>query len=186
MGVAVAVLRRKMKGAATAMFSAQMAEVHGPVLFKWALAQTGRPSDAWDLVQDTFERALRSAPGDANEGELRSWRLTVLRNRFRDQRRAARVRRVAQIDLDALATAEPAEQPAWAHVDVQTVTALLPALSPCVRDAFRLHLAGYRAAAIGRLLGIKASTVAIRIFRARRRVHQMLGATTAANDNRAD
>ncbi|HLK92858.1 MAG TPA: RNA polymerase sigma factor [Polyangia bacterium] len=163
-----------------------MAEVHGPVLFKWALAQTGKPCDAWDLVQDTFERALRSAPGDVNESELRSWLFTVLRNRFRDQRRAARVRRVADINLDALPIAEPAEQPAWARVDMETITDCLPSLPPRVREAFRLHLAGHRAPAIARLLGIKTSTVAIRIFRARRRLHQLLGATTSANDNRGD
>ena len=49
------------------------------VLYRVALAMTGQPADAEDLVQDTLVRAFRAIDG-FDGAHPRAWLLTILRN----------------------------------------------------------------------------------------------------------
>ena len=51
--------------------------VHGPLLLAAARAITRDEAEAEDLVQTTFERALRAAPTIRDSGAIRAWLLTV-------------------------------------------------------------------------------------------------------------
>ena len=165
-----------------AMFD-EMASLHGSTLYRWALVWSGQSSDAWDLVQDAFERALRHRPPVANDNELRRWLLKVMKNRHLDQCRAAAVRLVADVDVATLERPDD-ELPRWQCVDTATVRSLLPRLSPRLRVTFLLHIEGCSGADIARRLSVHPNTVASRVFRARRHLQRLLAEKpSVANDN---
>jgi RNA polymerase sigma-70 factor (ECF subfamily) len=152
-----------------------MAVVHGPSLLNWALAHLGQLSDARDLVQDTFERALRARPPVADHQELRRWLFRVMRNRHLDHRRSAIVRSASDVDVDTLPEpeVEPEQRPLWKRMDLETVSSLLPALSRPLREAFMLYIAGHSGNEIARRLLIAPNTVTTRVFRARRTLRRL-------------
>jgi RNA polymerase sigma-70 factor (ECF subfamily) len=153
---------------------AKMCAIHGPSMLKWAMARSRHAGDAWDLVQDTFERALRACPPVSNQTELRRWLFTVLRNRHYDNCRSAEVRFIADVDVERLPDAEPEEVALWKRFDLSTVQGLVPQLSPPLRAVFQLYLAGCPSFEIARRLLIPAKTVATRMFRARRTLQRLL------------
>ncbi len=81
-----------------------------------------------DLVQDTFERALRHLAG-AHEPvrNTRAWLVAILRNVFIDRVRAERA---TTADVDDCEAPEPDPQPAWADVSLGDVRAACEALDP--------------------------------------------------------
>jgi RNA polymerase sigma-70 factor (ECF subfamily) len=167
-----------------AVFEA-MGSLHGSALHRWALAWSGDASDAWDLVQDAFERALRHRPPVADDNEMRRWLLKVMRNRHLDHCRALAVRSVANVDVATLAQpVDDEELPRWRCVDTATVRSLLPKLSSCLRATFLLHIEGRSGSDIARRLSIHPNTVASRVFRARRHLQRLLAEKlSVANDN---
>jgi RNA polymerase sigma-70 factor (ECF subfamily) len=69
---------------------------HGPLLLAAARAITRDEAEAEDLVQSTFERALRSAPAIRDARAIRAWLLTV---QTRDALRLVRrLRRTIRLD----------------------------------------------------------------------------------------
>ena len=148
---------------------------HQSALYGVALKLCGRPEDSHDLVQDTFERAMRSevAPQSA-----RAWLFSVLHHLFIDRQRK-KVRRPQHKSLDEveLAAREPEPPPAWTALSVDEVRAALDRLEPEFREAYRLHaLEGLGYAEIGAKLGVPVSTVGTRIMRARRKLRELLQA----------
>lgn len=160
----------------------EMAAVHGPALLKWALAHAAHPSDAWDLVQDSFERTLRRRPRVANQTEMRRWLFTVIKNRNRDRCREAAVRATSNVDVETLPDTDAEDIVFWRYVDPAVIQALVPALSPPLRDALVLQMEGLPGAEIARRLRIPANTVASRVFRARRCLQRMFQAQYAPSD----
>lgn len=63
-----------------------------PRLRRFALALTGRNSDADDLVQDTIERGLRSLTQFAPGTRMDSWMFRIAQNLWIDQLRARKSR----------------------------------------------------------------------------------------------
>jgi RNA polymerase sigma-70 factor (TIGR02943 family) len=78
---------------------------HGDYLFRHALARTGRPEVAEDMVQETFLAAWKSAHRFAGRASERTWLLRILRNKIADHYRRQRSEIVAS-DVDALAQFE--------------------------------------------------------------------------------
>ncbi len=69
--------------------------VHGPLLLAAARAITRDEAEAEDLVQITFERALRAGPAIRDAGAIRAWLLTVqTREALRVVRRLRRTLRL--------------------------------------------------------------------------------------------
>jgi RNA polymerase sigma-70 factor (ECF subfamily) len=159
-----------------------LVRAHQAALLAFALKLCRQPQDAHDLVQDTFERALRawsgSVPPPANE---RAWLCMVLHNLFIDRcRRAARAPRSANIDELQVPAREPDAPPAWSALTVDQVRAALEQVDPELRECYRLHeLEGLSYAEIAARLGAPVSTVGTRIMRARRRLRALLQATSA-------
>ncbi|WP_258110861.1 RNA polymerase sigma factor [Alicyclobacillus sp. SP_1] len=79
------------KGGESTTFE-ELYELHRPSLQRFALALTRDPDRADDLVQETFVRALRhlSRLAEMDDGHLRGWLFTVLRNVKRDEDRRTR------------------------------------------------------------------------------------------------
>lgn len=156
-----------------------MAARHTQALYSLAMARTSDRDDAWDLIQEVYERALRRKPNVADDGALRAWLVVVLRNLFVDRYRTVATRR-ANVDLEGLPAPEPeAEQHCfWSNVSIESIERLGEELRPNARDIFRLHLKGLPVRVIANELGIPATTVSRRLFQARRKIRsQVSGAS---------
>ena len=135
-------------------------------------------SDAKDLVQDTFERALRFG-GEHPPRNPCAWLVTILHNLFIDRCRAL-ARRPALEALDegrATAASEPCEsaQPAWSRVTLADVRAALEEIEPDFRRAYEMHVFEQRSyEEIAVSLGLQRVTVGTRLNRARHQLRAVL------------
>jgi RNA polymerase sigma-70 factor (ECF subfamily) len=153
-----------------------LAREHTPALTAFAIKLCGDASDARDLVQDTFEKALRAVALQQPRTNERAWLFTILHHLFIDKyRRQARGPRHTPIDDVDVPAAEPEAPPAWTTVSVDEVKAALDQLDPEFREVYRMHaIEGLGYAEIAARLGAPVSTVGTRIMRARRKLRAML------------
>lgn len=153
-----------------------LAREHTGALTAFAVKLCGDPSDARDLVQDTFERALRAGASLQPRTNERAWLFTILHHLFIDRyRRIARGPRHTSIDDVDLAAVEPAPAPSWASVSVDEVKAAMEELDPDFREVYQMHaIEGLGYAEIAQRLGTPVSTVGTRIMRARRKLRALL------------
>lgn len=149
---------------------------HQPALLLLAERLCQNRPDAHDLVQDTFERALRAwrrLPPGAN---IRAWLAAILNNLFIDRRRRAlrapRVHTIGNIEVPA---PEARATPVWKEVTAEQVRAAIVELEDPFRCAYELHAFGGRSyREIADVLGIPTSTVGTRLLRARRMLRLLL------------
>lgn len=129
--------------------------------------------DAEDLVQDVFERWLRTRGQPGRPGNRRAWMNVVLRNLAIDQLRS---RRVAPGPIGELpAPVEDHGAPWWRDLDPGDVARAMAELPSALRIAYQLfeiEAKSYRE--IAAALGIAPSTVGVRVLRARRRLRDLL------------
>ena len=94
-----------------------LVDEHGPMAYAVALRVVGDPSIAEDVVQESFLSAWRQATTyDSGRGSVRTWLLTVVRNRAIDRIRSERSRPTSGAgDLDAM-TWLRADTDVWADV----------------------------------------------------------------------
>jgi RNA polymerase sigma-70 factor, ECF subfamily len=144
--------------------------------FGRAYVLAGNEADAWDLLQDTFERALRAAPAGMPDKALHAWLGVVMRNQFVSHLRARRP--LVPFD-EALEERTPAPEPArecdpldlLGAADVDEAAC---ALAPGLRDVLALARAGHGYAEIATRLGLPKNTVGTRLLRARRALRKRL------------
>lgn len=126
-------------------------------------------ADAEDLVQDVFVGLRLALRGYEERGTFRAWLRGVTVRSALAARRRAGARQETPID-DTLG-------PAVAH-DPNTPIALRDAMArlpQSLRDVFVLKMVeGYSHAEVGRLLGISSSASEVRLFRAVRRLRDLL------------
>jgi RNA polymerase sigma-70 factor (ECF subfamily) len=150
---------------------------HRAAVLAVALRLCGNLTEANDLVQDTYERALRRYGSFSRGSNGRAWLVTILHNLFVDRCRRARVRPVV-VPIDSstsVAAAEPSEQEAWAEITMEQLEAALSVLEPDFRDVFRMHAMERRSYdEITLALGIPKATIGTRLLRARRKLRAML------------
>ena len=78
---------------------AELAMPYMSALYSAALRMTRNPSDAEDLVQETYLRAYRGFGGFKEGTNLKAWLYKILTNTFINSYRAKK-RRPEQVDLD--------------------------------------------------------------------------------------
>lgn len=155
-----------------------------PVLLSIALALCKRPEDAFDLVQDSLERGLRAGPPPTSN--LRGWLVAILQNRFIDLWRRRGHTGTAD-RLEELPAAPPVEEPAWACFDRERLRAAVDLLPSEFREVYSLHaLEGRSYAEIAGELRIPKATVGTRLYRARRRLRELLEAELRWNTRAGD
>lgn len=127
---------------------------HGPVLLATARLITLDLDEAQDLVQTTFEIAIRQHDRLRDPGALRAWLLRVeVREAFRIVRR---LRRLVSLDGRVVELAGPAVDLAQ-RADIRAGLAKLP---PRIRAAIALHhLAGLSVAETAAAMGTSENTV---------------------------
>ncbi len=136
---------------------------HADSLLRVAFRLTASEADAEDIVQDVFVGLPEALRHYDERGNLAAWlkRVTV---------RCAlmRMRSEARRHETPLAHAPEAIAQATDHASRLGIERALEQLSPNLRAVFVLHeVEGYSHVEIGELLGIRAGTSEVRLFRAR-------------------
>src|SRR6476646_7344755 len=153
---------------------AELATPYMSALYAAALRMTRNPSDAEDLVQETYLRAYRGFGGFREGTNLKAWLYRILTNTFINQYRAKK-RRPDQVDLDdvedffifrRLGGLEAADAQRTAETEV------LEALPDAeVKEALESIPEQFRMAEI---LDVPIGTVMSRIHRGRRQLQKRL------------
>jgi RNA polymerase sigma-70 factor (ECF subfamily) len=133
-------------------------------------------ADADDLVQDTFERALKNLHRFERGSNLQGWLTTIMTRLLIDQHR--RRSRLVSMNMEDI----PAPMPDETH-DAETATVITAArleeaftrLPESFRDVLDMHQRkGLSYQRIARRLGVPIGTVGTRIYRAKRRLRALL------------
>lgn len=157
---------------------------HLPAVARVARALTRDASDAEDLVQETYLRALRHWNTFTPGSDCKRWLATICRNtHFAQRRREDVVTAVEDEALEALSAANPHRSArAIGLNDLFDRFDLGPAirreienLAPAFRDVVTLYdLEGFTYEEIAELLMIPVGTVRSRLYRARRLLQEAL------------
>ena len=145
---------------------------------------TRNETDAEDLVQETYARALRAERQFTPGTNLKAWLFRILRNTFVSQYRRQRASPIVQ-GLDGVDDAGPTTQSAaWRRNDVELdrlrkimadeVEAALLTLSEDARTVILLDLEGLTETDVAEVLGCAVGTVKSRLARARAALRQRL------------
>jgi RNA polymerase sigma-70 factor, ECF subfamily len=143
--------------------------VHGPLLLAAARAIARDEAEAEDLVQTTFERALRAAPAIRDPLAIRAWLLTVeTREALRVVRRLRRTLRldpeVHEVPVAGPDTSESAE-----------LDEALKRLSRPIRAAVVLHhMVGLSVRETADALGVTENTAKARLKTGLARLRELL------------
>jgi RNA polymerase sigma-70 factor (ECF subfamily) len=154
----------------------QWVREHEAALLAVALRLTsGQRAEAADLVQDTFERALRNLDRVQVGSHVRAWLCTILRNLFIDRCRAPKIASEPVDDLQ-IAAVEPEPEPPWARITPEQLADALSRLEPDFRAVYDLAtVESLSYVEIGERLGVPRATVGTRLMRARQKLRAMLG-----------
>lgn len=152
-------------------------------LYGAAMRLTRNPSDAEDLVQETYFRAFRASGQFERGTNLKAWLFTILHNTFRNQRRQAG-RNPIDVDTEIVERAVAGPGPGQGKTPEQLLMrgslgadlqAALDALSPAFRQAVWLRdVEEFTYAEIAEMLGVPIGTVMSRISRGRRALYAHL------------
>ncbi len=145
---------------------------------------TGNVSDAEDLVQETYTRALQAADRFAPGTNLKAWLFRILRNAFIDQYRRQR----NDPTVGGLDTVDPVAQGAehedWLRNDIdldrlrnvvaEDIEKALSQLSDEARTVILLDLEGQTETEVAEIVGCAVGTVKSRLARAREALRRRL------------
>ncbi|HET7551765.1 MAG TPA: DUF6596 domain-containing protein [Gemmatimonadaceae bacterium] len=144
-------------------------------------ARDGDIESAEDCLAEAFAQALRSWPETGVPGNPAAWLLTVARNRQHDIRRSAAHRLSDPLDDVARGVASGGALSTMQELDPDAIPdrrlALLfvcahPAIDPAVRTPLMLQVVlGFDAGQIARAFVVPTATMAQRLVRAKRRIH---------------
>lgn len=163
-----------------AQFDRLARECHGQI-HRWALAVTGDPDEADDVVQETFLRVYRSLAGFRGEAGFTTWLYRIVRSVAIDRQRRQKTRR-GKLLRAFRDRGVPHQLPATGidhrerQRQVELVRVFLDDLPSGQRQIFDLaDLQGYAPAEIAEMLDMNGSTVRAHLFKARRTIrHRML------------
>jgi RNA polymerase sigma-70 factor (ECF subfamily) len=156
---------------------------YADTLYNLARYLTGNDTDAEDLVQETYARALAGANQFVPGTNLKAWLFRILRNTFISAYRRRRSDPTVG-GLDTVAPSPAADTAGWGHADVELdrlrkvvadeVERALMSLSEDARTVVLLDLEGLSEAEVADVLGCPVGTVKSRLSRARAALRQRL------------
>ena len=162
---------------------------HAGALYSAALRMTRNPSDAEDLVQETFLRAYRAYDSFEAGTNLKAWLYRILTNTFINSYRAKQ-RRPTEVDVDevenlylyrrlsggeAATAARSTEAEVLEHIADDEVRQALEDLPETFRLAVYLaDVEGFSYQEIADIMGTPIGTVMSRIHRGRRALQKSL------------
>ncbi len=141
-----------------------------PDLYRYAVWLNGDPSTAEDLVQETFMRAWRALDSLKDEASAKGWLFTILR---RENARLYERERPETGQIDTARLVDPIRFDTSTEAFV--LRRALAELPLEYREPLTLQvIGGFSCDEIAGLLGLSASAVMTRIFRARRKMQERL------------
>lgn len=154
---------------------------HGRMVFNLAYRITGERTSAEDVVQETFLRAYRALHRFDGRATFATWLHRIATNAAVDVTRHRRVRREVAYETeggapDPAPSAEPGPERVAASADLRrALFAAMDTLTPVERLAFVLrHYEGRTTAEIAGQLGLRDSASRQAVFRAVRKLRQVL------------
>ena len=164
-----------------------LVERHGRAVYRLAHRMTGNPSDAEDVVQETFLRAYKQLGRFESRANFGTWLHRIAVNCSIDLIRARPHREAGHdaADLEHLGPVGPAPsspERLMLSTEVQErIGAAMSGLSQMERAAFVLrHFEGHTIDEISRALGLKTNAAKHSIFRAVRKMRTALEPFVAA------
>jgi RNA polymerase sigma-70 factor (ECF subfamily) len=173
----------KQRESNTAEFN-QAALLHLDALYGFAMSLTRNQTEAEDLVQETYLRAVRAFGQLMPDSNLKSWMFAIMRNVWLNQLRHARVG-PSFIELDSEEEEssglrdEAAQSPYEVYVsklEREEVRAAIANLPLVYREVVLLRdIEGFSYQEIATILECPAGTVMSRLGRAREKLRLLLG-----------
>ena len=168
--------------------AAAFEEIHNRyrrLVYGIALRMTGNTADAEDLTQESFLSLLRRVGSFRGEAAFTSWlhRLTINQVLMHFRRRRSRPEEQTPDDAAlerqrARAASHAGTPPVLERIAVERAVGALP---PGYRAAFIMHdVQGYEHEEIARALGCHSGTSKSQLYRARRRLRELLDEGVAA------
>jgi RNA polymerase sigma-70 factor (ECF subfamily) len=161
----------------------QAALEHVDALYGFAMALTRNPTEAEDLVQETYLRAVRAASQLQPESNLKNWLFVIMRNVWLNEIRHARSGpRFVGIDDEApnsvRDTPQPGDDPHVVYLrklERSEVRQAIESLPRQYREIIVLRdIEGFSYQQISVMLGCPAGTVMSRLGRGREKLRQLL------------
>lgn len=166
----------------SAVLEELMAE-YGNDVWNFAYVLTRRQDAADDISQDVFLAAYNKLYAFRGESSVKSWLLAIARNKSLNYLRSAFIRKVVPLDMFAIRdklreAADSAEKAALDKAMTRNIWSLVLTLPVKYREvlvlAYHYELSTEE---IAEALGLAAGTVKSRLFRARRKMSELLGAS---------
>jgi RNA polymerase sigma-70 factor, ECF subfamily len=168
-----------------------LVERHSRAIYRLAYRMTGNPSDAEDVVQETFLRAYKQLSRFESRANFGTWVHRIAVNCSIDLIRSRPHREAGHdaADLEQFGAAEAADagRPSPERLTLSTevqerINGAMAALSQMERAAFMLrHFEGQSIDEISRALGLKTNATKHSIFRAVKKMRTALGPLVAAD-----
>jgi RNA polymerase sigma-70 factor (ECF subfamily) len=161
----------------------RQALAHADALYNFARWLVQDPTEAEDLVQETYTRALAAARQFEPGSNLKAWLYRILRNLYIDGRRRARSE--AELRVESEGEDDDAPSPAMADErQLEQIRALMAdevaeavhRLPEAWRTVILLDLEGMTEGEMANVLGCAEGTVKSRLSRARAALRERLAA----------
>jgi RNA polymerase sigma-70 factor (ECF subfamily) len=162
----------------------QAALEHLDALYGFAMVLTHDPTEAQDLVQETYLRAVRAFGTLVPDSNLKSWMFTIMRNiRLNQLRHSRSGPRFVEIDAqeeDRLPWFDNGSPDPYVvfvrKLEREEVRAAIASLPGPYREVVVLRdIEGFSYRQIAEIVGCPAGTVMSRLGRAREKLRQLLG-----------
>ncbi len=162
---------------------------HKADLFRFAQRYTGNADAAYDIVQETFVAAWRALGRYDDRRSFGVWLRSIALNKARDRARRLFVRRMVygQSDLDSPEARRHADPDADTEASLladerrKALFAALAKLPAALKEPLILtYFEEMSQQQAGDLLGLSAKAVETRVYRARRRLAEMLALEDSA------
>jgi RNA polymerase sigma factor (sigma-70 family) len=155
----------------TTQFSQQLVGLEQSLL-KYAFHLRLDSDDARDLVQDTFLKAILNRDKFVDDGYLKAWTFTIMRNTFINNYRHNVMRRTLCDRTDESFYINQTKSPASDNPDsaysFKEINKSIEQLKDKLRIPFKLYVEGYKYKEIADTTRLKVGTVKSRIFLARK------------------
>jgi RNA polymerase sigma-70 factor (ECF subfamily) len=163
-------------------FGALFDHYYGPV-YRFVVARVGRPSDAEDLAQLVFVKALEALPRYESRGiPFGGWLFRLARNVVIDHIRARREHSTLDVIAERAGTGDGPDELAQMRQEMDSVALALRRLTPEQREAIELRFfAGLSAKEAAEAMGRQEGTVRGLQFRAIAALRRELGIADPAN-----
>jgi len=158
-------------------FTTQLMDLEQSLL-KYAYRLRLDKSDAKDLVQETFLKAILSRDKFVDTGYLKAWTITIMRNTFINNYRHnvllnTHCDRAEESFLINQKKSAESENPDSIY-SVKEITRNIEQLRDKFRMPFKMYVAGYRYREIADAFNLRIGTVKSRIFLARKLLMKQL------------